>query len=155
VQQGTKSNGELQINPRLRRKGDMKSLKKDLSTVTKELKALARKTERLAKAVVKLEKAQAVGKKKTKAKAKTRKKAPAKKAPRKKAPRKKVFAKKATALTATDQVLKIIKRSKKGVDAPTLIKRTGLEERSIRNILYRAFKQGKIKRTGRGNYVAA
>ncbi len=128
----------------------MKSLKKDFSTVTKELKALARKTERLAQAVVKLEKTQAVGKKKTKAKAKTKKKAPAKKSSRKKA-----SAKKATAVTATDQVLKIIKRSKKGVDATTLMKRTGLEERSIRNILYRAFKQGKIKRTGRGNYVAA
>ena len=113
--------------------------------------------------------------KKTKAKPKTRKKAVAKKAPRKraaakkaprkkaatkKAPRKKAAAKKAprkkaVALTATDQLLRIIKRSKKGIDAPSLMKRTGLEERSVRNILYRAFKQKKIKRTGRGSYVVA
>jgi len=129
----------------------MKSLKKDLGAVIKQLKALTKKAERITKAVVKLEKAKAAVKKKTKAKPK--KKAAAKKAPRKKAAAKKAPRKKAAALTATDQVLKIIKRSKKGVDAPSLIKKTGFEERSVRNILYRAFKQKKIKRTGRGSYV--
>jgi len=139
----------------------MKSLKKDLGAVIKQLKALTKKAERITKAVVKLEKAKAAVKKKTKAKPKKkaaakkapRKKAAAKKAPRKKAAAKKAPRKKAAALTATDQVLKIIKRSKKGVDAPSLIKKTGFEERSVRNILYRAFKQKKIKRTGRGSYV--
>jgi hypothetical protein len=139
--------------------------------VIKQLKALTKKAERITKAVVKLEKAKAAVKKKTKAKPKKkaaakkaprkkaaakkapRKKAAAKKAPRKKAAAKKAPRKKAAALTATDQVLKIIKRSKKGVDAPSLIKKTGFEERSVRNILYRAFKQKKIKRTGRGSYV--
>ena len=62
--------------------------------------------------------------------------------------------KKGAALTATDQVLKIIKRSKKGVDAPTLIEKTGFEDKKIRNILFRASKQGKIKRADRGAYVA-
>jgi hypothetical protein len=149
----------------------MKSLKKDLGAVIKELKALTKKAERIAKAVDKLEKAKAAVKKKTKAKPKKkavakkarRKKAVAKKAPRKKAakkaPRKKAAKKaprkKAAGLTATDQVLKIIKRSKKGIDAPSLMKKTGFEERSVRNILYRAFKQKKIKRTGRGSYVVA
>jgi predicted transcriptional regulator of viral defense system len=57
--------------------------------------------------------------------------------------------------TATDQVLKTINRSKNGVDVPTLIKKTGLDEKKIRNIVSRAFKQGKIKRVGRGIYVAA
>jgi len=161
----------------------MKSLKKDLGAVIKELKGLTKKAERIAKAVDKLEKAKAAVKKKTKAKPKKkavakkarrkkavakkaprkkaaakkapRKKAAAKKAPRKKAAGKKAPRKKAAALTATDQVLKIIKRSKKGVDAPSLMKITGFEERSVRNILYRAFKQKKIKRTGRGSYVVA
>ncbi len=66
------------------------------------------------------------------------------------------MAKKKTAkLTATDQVVSIIKRSKKGVDAPTLMKKTGLADKTIRNILFRAGKQWKIKRAGRGVYVGA
>jgi hypothetical protein len=49
----------------------------------------------------------------------------------------------------------IIKRSKKGVDAPTLMKKTGLADKTVRNILFRAGKQRKIKRSGRGLYVGA
>ena len=123
----------------------MKKLKKDLEIVTKEVKALAKKTERLVKAVDKLEKAKASGKQKTKTKAKTTKKAPAKK----------TSAKKAAALTATDQVINIIKRAKEGIDIPTLIKKTGFEDKTIRNIVFKASKQGEIKRAGRGIYVAA
>ena len=122
----------------------MKNLKKDLQAVTKELKALARKAEAMAKNVDKLEKAQAT--KKRKPKAKVTKKASA----RKKAPAKKSAAKP----TATDQVVNVIKRSKKGVDAPTLMKKTGLADKTVRNILFRASKQRKIKRSGRGVYVA-
>ncbi|MCK4727393.1 MAG: hypothetical protein KAT27_00575 [Desulfobacterales bacterium] len=124
----------------------MKKLNKDLRAVTRELKALTRKTEQMAKKVDKLEKAQAAKKRKPKAKAKTTKKAPAKK---------KGAVKKTAALTATDQAVKIIKRSKKGVDVPTLKKKTGFEDKKIRNILNRASKQGKIKRAGRGIYVGA
>ena len=119
----------------------MKNLKKDLQAVTRELKALNRKTEAVAKKVAKLEMAQAAAKAKPKAKAKTAKKAPVKK--------------KATKLTAADQVVNIIKRSKKGADVPTLIKKTGFEDKKIRNILFKAGKQGKIKRAGRGVYLAA
>lgn len=57
--------------------------------------------------------------------------------------------------TATEQVLKIIKRFKKGVDVPTLMKRTGFEDKKIRHIIYRAHKRGKIKRVGKGLYVGA
>ena len=124
----------------------MKKLNKDLRVVTRELKALTRKTEQMAKKVDKLEKAQAAKKRKPKAKAKTTKKAPAKK---------KGAVKKTAALTATDQAVKIIKRSKKGVDVPTLKKKTGFEDKKIRNILNRASKQGKFKRAGRGIYVGA
>lgn len=122
----------------------MKKLKQDLKTVLKELKALARKTEQLAKKVDRPEKAQAPKKRKVKAKA--RKRAPARKA---------TAREKSPGLTATDQVLRIIKRSRKGVDAPTLIKETGFEDKKIRNILFRASKQKKLKRAGRGIYVAA
>ena len=123
----------------------MKNLKKDLQAVSKELKALANKTERIMNAVDKFEKAQAAAKAKPKAKAKTAKKAPAKKP----------AAKKATAQTATDQVVNIIKTSEEGVDVPTLVKKTDLADTQIRNIVFRASKQGKIKRAGRGIYVAA
>jgi hypothetical protein len=132
----------------------MKKLTQDVKGVTKGLRALTKKTEAIAKKVDKLEKARAAKKPraKTKAKAKTAKRAPAKKV----TARKKVAArKKAAKLTATDQVIKILKRSKKGLDAPTLIKKTGFGERSVRNILYKASKARKIKRTGRGVYVAA
>lgn len=130
----------------------MKKIKKDLQGVSKSLKTLARKTEKLVKVVDKLEKAQAVGKRKPKAKksittrkAKAKKKAPVKK---------KGAVKKTVALSATDQVVKIIKGWKKGVGVPTLIKKTGFEDKKIRNILNRASKQGKIKRAGRGIYMA-
>jgi len=125
----------------------MKNLKKEVQGVAKELKALTRKTEAMAKKAAKLEKSQAAAKRKPKAKARTAKKASAKKKPAAK--------KKGAALTATDQVVNIIKRSKKGADAPTLVKKTGLADKTIRNILFRAGKLGKIKRAGRGIYVAA
>ena len=74
-------------------------------------------------------------------KAKTPKKAPAKKKP--------------SQPTATDQVLKIIKRSKKGVNAATLMKKTGFDLKKVRNILNRTYKQGKIQRVEKGIYVGA
>jgi len=119
----------------------MEKLKKDLRAVSKSLKALTKKTETLLKKVDKLEKTQAAKKQKPKTKAK-----PAKQALPKR---------KAAEMTATEHIVKIIKRSKRGVDAPTLIKRTGFEDKKIRNILFRASKQGKIKRAGRGMYVGA
>ena len=125
----------------------MKKLKNDLQAVTKELKALVRKTEAMAKKVDKLEKVQAAKKREPRVKAKATKKAPAKK--------KATAKKRGAALTATDQIINIIKRSKKGVGAPTLMKKTGFEDKKIRNILVRASKQGKIKRAGRGIYVGA
>ena len=129
----------------------MAKLKKDLQAVTRELKALTRKTERLAKAADKLEKAQAAKKPKTKPRAKAKPKKPAAKkaTARKKAPAKK----KAAQPTATAQVLTIIKRSKKGVGVPALIRKTEFDEKKVRNIVTRAFSQKKIKRAGRGIYI--
>jgi hypothetical protein len=136
----------------------MKILKKDLRAVSKELKQLSKKTEKLIKAVDKLEKAQAAEKAKAKrpaTRARVTKKTAARKRVAKKAPARKRAVKKAAAGTATDKVLSIIKKAKKGVDVPTLIKKTGLEDKQIRNIVFRAFKQKKIKRSGRGSYVGA
>jgi hypothetical protein len=125
-------------------------LKKAQATVTPEiaarktadaLKSLTRTMERMTKSVEKFEREQISRKRKTKAKSKAK---PVRRTPaKKKAP------------TATDQVLKIIKRSKKGVDVPTLAKKTGFEDKKVRGIVYRAVKQGKIKRAGRGLYAGA
>jgi len=126
-------------------------LKSPAQHAAEALKVLTKHTGKLIKAVEKFEKDKAA--KKAKAKAKPARKAPAKTKTRtaKKAPAKK----KAAAPTATDQVVNIIRRSKKGADIPTLMKKTGLADKTLRNIVFRAGKQGKIKRADRGVYVAA
>ena len=118
----------------------MKNLKKDLGVVNKELKALAKKTESMMKMVDTLGKSQ-TAKKKPKAKAvkaKTRQKASPKK--------------RTVTLASTDQVINIIKGSKKGIDVSKLKEITGFDDKKISNIVHRAFKKGKIKRVGRGVY---
>jgi predicted nucleic acid-binding Zn-ribbon protein len=122
----------------------MAILKKDLQAVKRDIKALEKKLEKLLKAYEPMPKAKKVTKKKAVKKAKTVKKAPAKKA---------VASKKAPQATATDKILKIIKRSKKGVDVLTLKKKTGFDDKKVRNIIFRASKEGKIKKSGRGIYV--
>ena len=157
----------------------MKGVKKDLQTVTKEFKALTKKmgelTTKLTKtAVDELEHAQAAIKLKTPAqhatgalKALTRQtdklikavdkfeKDKAAKRRKTKRPAGKAPAKKAKKLTDTDKVLNIIQRSKKGVDVATLTKKTGFDEKKVRNIVTRAFSQKKIKRAGKGIYIGA
>ncbi len=119
--------------------------KKDLQSLQKEIKALEKKMDKLIAAAGKVEKPK-VAKKATAnpVKAKTTKKAPAKKAPAKKG---------AAKLTATDQVLKIINRSKKGIDIKALMIKTSFNQKKVTNILQRTYKQGKIKRVGKGIYA--
>ena len=112
------------------------TIAQDLKALNKNLQALGKTLDSLLKAVEKGEKP----------KAKPTRKIPAKKAPAKM---------KAAQPTATDQILKIIRGSKKGVDAPTLIKKTGFNQKKVRNILFRTYKQGKIKRIDKGIYTGA
>jgi uncharacterized Zn finger protein len=63
--------------------------------------------------------------------------------------------KKSTVLSDSARVLKIINRSRKGVDVATLVQKTAIDEKKIRNIIYRAHKDGIIKRAGRGIYLGA
>jgi len=144
----------------------MAILKKDLQAVKRDIKALDNKLEKLLKAFEPMSKVKKVAKKKTVKKAKPAKKASARKAAAKKAPARKAAAKKAPAkkavakkkasqATATDKILRIIKRSQKGVDVPTLKKKTGFDDKKVRNIVFRASKEGKIKKSGRGVYVGA
>ena len=64
-------------------------------------------------------------------------------------------ARNAPKLTATEEVVRLIKSNKKGMDISTLKTRTGFPDSKIRSIVYRASKQGAIKRIGRGVYVTA
>jgi hypothetical protein len=121
------------------------TIQKELTAVQKKLTTIKLKVDNLITAVEKGEKATPAKASKVKAV----KAQPAKKAA--KAPAKK----KAAKVTATDEVLKIINRSKKGVNTITLMKKTGFDQKKVRNILNRTFKQGKIKRADKGVYVGA
>jgi predicted Rossmann fold nucleotide-binding protein DprA/Smf involved in DNA uptake len=111
---------------------------KDLQAISKELTKLAKQTEKLTAALEKAEKPKAKSvTTKTKAKADITKKAPAKGGKK----------------TDTDKLLAIINRSKKGVDTATLMKRTGFDQKKVRNMLNRTYKQGKITRVEKGIYV--
>jgi len=120
-------------------------------TIAQDLKALNKNIQALGKTLDSLLKA---AEKDEKPKAKPKKTIPAKKAPAKKTSAEKAPAKKKAAQpTATDEILKIINGSKKGVDAPTLVKKTGFNQKKVRNILFRTYKQGKIKRLDKGIYT--
>ena len=53
------------------------------------------------------------------------------------------------------EVLKTIKSHKKGIDIATLVKISGFADSTVRSIVYRAAKEGTIKRVRRGVYVIA
>ena len=113
------------------------TITKDLEAISKELMKLVKQTEKLANAIEKAKKP-AAKPVKTKAKAKAvSKKTPARGGQK----------------TDTDKVLAIINRSKKGVDTATLMKKTGFNQKKVRNILHRTYKQGKIARAEKGIYV--
>jgi len=128
----------------------MTILKKDLMSLKKEFKAVEKKMEMLLKAVEKVGNVPKAAAKKAVTTKIVKTKAI------KKAPANKVVAKKAKPqATATEQILGIIKRFKKGVDVPTLKEKTGFNDKKVRNIVFRASKEGKIKKSGRGIYVGA
>jgi len=109
----------------------------DLKAISKELTKLVKQTEKLAAAFGKAEKPKAQS-----VKARTQATAVAKKTPAKGGQK-----------TDTDKVLAIINRSKKGVDTAALMKKTGFDQKKVRNILHRTYKQGKITRVEKGSYV--
>jgi nucleoside 2-deoxyribosyltransferase len=113
------------------------TITKDLQAISKEVTKLVKQIENLTATLGKAEKPKAKPVKTT-----TRGKAVAKKAPVK-----------AAKITDTDQVLAIVNRSKKGVDTATVMKKTGFNQKKVRNILFRTYKQGKITRVEKGIYV--
>ncbi len=126
-----------------------------LAFMSSAFKGLSQGVEKLVEKVDEVEKAKAVSKAEKKPVAKTRPK-------KKRAPvRKKIVVreakkvKKARKMTATDEVLNLIKRHKKGVDITKLKNKTGFADSKLRMIVSKAYKQGKIKRIARGVYVGA
>jgi len=113
------------------------TMTKELQAIRNKLTKLAEKTEKLAAALEKTDQPAAKS-----VKTKTKSKAVTKKAPAKGAKK-----------TDTDKVLEIINRSKKGVDTATLMKKTGFDQKKVRNMLNRTFKQGKITRVDKGIYI--
>ena len=120
----------------------MKQLRRSLQAISKDLKSLTLRTEKMIKLLDKLEKG--------KAKAGVRKKTAAKSV----VPRR-AITKKGKSPSATETVLKIIMRSKKGVGTAVIQEKTGFKNRKIWDIVHRAGKEGKIKKVGRGIYVKA
>ena len=116
-----------------------------IKTVAEGLKSMAQGVEKLA------EKVEGIGKSLSKEKAKAKRKAPAK--PKNKAAVKAVRPAAKKPVTATDTVLGVIKRSKKGVDTATIMEKTGYDRKKVANIVLRLRKQGKIKSVGRGVYL--
>jgi hypothetical protein len=139
--------GNKKISKLTRKENGMTLSIKDRRALNKDIKALEKKMDKMIATVEKSEKPKVAKKTTTKpVKAKITKKAPAKKAPANKGPAK---------LTATDQVLKIINESKNGVNIKTLMDKTSFNQKKVTNILQRTYKQGKIKRVGKGVYVGA
>lgn len=125
----------------------MAILKRDLQAVKKDIVALQKKMEKLLKDYG--------APLKPKATKKTKRKIVKTKPKRTVKVRKTTHKKKAPAVTATEQILKIVRRSRKGVDVPMLKSKTGFDDKKVRNIVFRASKEGKIKKVGRGIYVGA
>ncbi len=59
------------------------------------------------------------------------------------------------ALTASDTVYDLIKRSKKGLKISDIKLKTGFEDKKLRNILFRLHSLKRIKRLSRGIYTSA
>ena len=122
-------------------------IKNELRAVNREIKALTEKIDNLIKDCIRIEDTKVAKKSPQKTvKAKTPKRVLVKKPPVKK---------KRPKLTATDKVLRIIMKRKRGIDNSTLMYKTGFDEKKVRNIVFKAHKEGKIKRVGRGLYAGA
>jgi hypothetical protein len=59
-----------------------------------------------------------------------------------------------TTMTATDQVIEVIQKSKTGVDNVTISKQTGLNQKQVSSALLRLKKYGKVKSVKRGVHTA-
>ena len=127
----------------------MKDLESILKVVSDGLKTLAKGVEAIAEKVDEAAKTQGSAKPKSKKPTAAAKKGKAAKKP----VRKTAGGKKAGPPSASDTVLDIISRSKKGVGTAIIIEKTGYDRKKVANIIYRLNKQGKIKSVEKGVYT--
>ncbi len=128
----------------------MKQLKKDLESTAKTLNALAAKIDAISKKMGGAKKAKPAPKPAPKPARKAVKKAVKAKPVKKSAPEKK-----AAPITASDTVLKIVGRYKRGIKTAAIKDKTGYNEKKVQNIVFKLRKQGKIKSAVKGVYVKA
>ena len=137
----------------------MKQLQRQLQSAAKTLNALATKIDAISKKLGEAEKAVPAIKSPPKAAKKKPAVRPVKKSAPKKTARaktvKKSVPKKAVVATGSDQVLKIISASEKGINTADLISKTGFKAKKVQNVVFKMRKQGKIKNASKGVYVKA
>jgi hypothetical protein len=138
-----------EITATLKREIKMKEVQSLLKIMSEGLKTLAHGVESLAEKVDEIAKTQVPIEPKNKKPATTRAKT---KVGVKSA--KKTFKERETKpTTASDTVLKIVGRSKKGVSTARIMENSGFNQKKVSNIIYRLKKQGKIKNVAKGIYV--
>ena len=122
----------------------MKEIDVFLKTVVEGMKAMAQGIETLADKLDTI----AISRFDDKVKAKSARKSPSK-------PKRSVAQKAAPKkpITAAETVLKIIRRSKKGISPVNISEKTGFAPKKVHNIVYKLKKQGKIRSVGRGLYL--
>ena len=126
-----------------------------LHALKKQLAQLADKVDKLAQDVEKVEQPVKASSPKPPAKKAAPKKKAAVRSQKKKATAKKKVAG-TQAATAIDRVFAVIEKApEEGMDTEALRKETGLEGRSLSNVLQRLKKQGKISSPKRGIYKSA
>ncbi|UCF57926.1 MAG: hypothetical protein JSW15_05615 [Deltaproteobacteria bacterium] len=74
---------------------------------------------------------------------------------KKRARERKIARRKAKSLMMMETVFKVIKRHKRGVHISKLRDKTGFDNKRISNIVFKLNREGKIKRVGKGVYIAA
>ncbi len=118
-------------------------------TKTVSKKATAKTISKTVKSMADAKKAAA----KTHAKVSPKRRAATK--PVKKVPSKRPAAKRHAKLSAFDEVVKIVRRSRKGITVARIREKTRLDDKQIRNFVYKAKRQGKIRNVKRGVYKSA
>lgn len=116
----------------------MRPLRKVLKSIEHGLKTLTKTTQDVQKMLDRLEREQAARRPRAKAKVKALRR-PAARRPAK--------------ATASDTVFEIIRRSRKGISMSALKKRTGYNDKKLRDIIYRLKKHRKVKSEKKGVYV--
>lgn len=131
------------------KKAKTRSVSRKPRTKTVSKKATAKTISKTVKSMADAKKAAA----KTHAKVSLKRRAATK--PVKKVPSKRPAAKRDAKLSAFDEVVKIVRRTRKGITVARIREKIRLDDKQIRNFVYKAKRQGKIRNVKRGVYKSA